>query len=99
MATRDENLKRINAELENLSDEELEKIAGGIYVASHEPQGGKRLTRDDLKELEKIEGGGRKRENPFETENPFEFRRDKLMEQDSIAIHGGTPIHRDPLSD
>ena len=29
MATREENLKKINAELEQLSDEELEKIAGG----------------------------------------------------------------------
>ena len=28
MATREENLKKINAELEQLSDEELEKIAG-----------------------------------------------------------------------
>lgn len=29
MATREENLKKINAELEKLSDEQLEKIAGG----------------------------------------------------------------------
>ena len=29
MATREENLKKINAELEQLSDEELEKVAGG----------------------------------------------------------------------
>jgi len=29
MANRDENLKKINSELEMLSDEELEKIAGG----------------------------------------------------------------------
>ncbi|MBQ9441462.1 MAG: hypothetical protein IJU55_00410 [Selenomonadaceae bacterium] len=29
MANRDENLKKINAELEKLSDDELEKIAGG----------------------------------------------------------------------
>lgn len=29
MATREENLKKINAELELLSDEEVEKIAGG----------------------------------------------------------------------
>ena len=29
MATREENLKKINAELEKLSDDELEKIAGG----------------------------------------------------------------------
>jgi len=29
MAKREENLKKINAELEQLSDEELEKVAGG----------------------------------------------------------------------
>ena len=29
MATRDENLKKINAELEQLSDDELEQVAGG----------------------------------------------------------------------
>ena len=29
MTTREENLKKINAELEKLSDEELEQIAGG----------------------------------------------------------------------
>ncbi|MBR5914200.1 MAG: hypothetical protein IKZ58_07560 [Selenomonadaceae bacterium] len=30
MATREENLKKINDELEKLSDDELEKVAGGI---------------------------------------------------------------------
>ncbi|MBR4903613.1 MAG: bacteriocin [Selenomonadaceae bacterium] len=30
MATRDENLKKINAELEKMSDEELEQVAGGF---------------------------------------------------------------------
>ncbi|MBR1647367.1 MAG: hypothetical protein IJ685_11410 [Selenomonadaceae bacterium] len=30
MATREENLKKINDELEKLSDEELDGIAGGI---------------------------------------------------------------------
>ena len=34
MATREENLKKINAELEMLSDEELEKVAGGTYLES-----------------------------------------------------------------
>ena len=29
MATREENLKKINDELEKLDDEELEKVAGG----------------------------------------------------------------------
>ena len=29
MATREENLKKINDELEKLSDEELESVAGG----------------------------------------------------------------------
>ena len=30
MANRDENLQKINAELEMLSDDELEKVSGGI---------------------------------------------------------------------
>ena len=30
MATREENLKKINEELEKLDDEQLEKIAGGV---------------------------------------------------------------------
>ena len=34
--TREENLKKINAELEKLSDEELEKVAGGFYARSNE---------------------------------------------------------------
>ncbi len=29
METREENIKKINAELEKLSDEELEKVTGG----------------------------------------------------------------------
>ena len=29
MTTREENIKKINAELEKLSDEELDKVAGG----------------------------------------------------------------------
>ena len=33
MATREENLKKINTELEKMSDEQLEKVAGGgIYM-------------------------------------------------------------------
>jgi len=31
MATREENLKKINDELKKLSDEELEKVAGGAH--------------------------------------------------------------------
>ena len=34
MATREENLKKINDELGKLSDEELEKVAGGFYARS-----------------------------------------------------------------
>ena len=30
MATREENLKKLNAELEKLDDEQLEKVAGGF---------------------------------------------------------------------
>ena len=32
MATREENIKKINDELEKLSDEELDKVAGGQIV-------------------------------------------------------------------
>ena len=32
MANREENLKKINAELEQLNDEELEKVAGGTWA-------------------------------------------------------------------
>ena len=31
MATREENLKKINDELEKLDDDELDKVAGGYY--------------------------------------------------------------------
>ena len=31
MATREENIKKINEELEKLSDDELEKVAGGAW--------------------------------------------------------------------
>ena len=31
MATREENLKKINEELEKLDDEQLENIAGGLH--------------------------------------------------------------------
>ena len=34
MATREENLKKINAELEAMSDEELDAVAGGTYLES-----------------------------------------------------------------
>ena len=35
MATREENIKKINDALEKLSDEELEKVAGGFYARSN----------------------------------------------------------------
>ena len=35
MATREENLKKINEELKKFSDEELEKVAGGFYARSN----------------------------------------------------------------
>ena len=35
MATREENLKKINDELEKLSDEELEQVAGGTAQETH----------------------------------------------------------------
>jgi len=40
MATREENLKKINEELEKLNDEELEKVAGGFYVRYARYNGG-----------------------------------------------------------
>ncbi len=42
MATREENLKKINDELEKLDDEELDKVAGGFYF----PKFGKRAIDD-----------------------------------------------------
>ena len=36
MATREEKLKKITDELEQLSDEELENVAGGTYLESSE---------------------------------------------------------------
>ena len=38
MATREENLKKINAELEKLDDEELEKVAGGSFISPWRPR-------------------------------------------------------------
>ena len=35
MATREENLKKINDELEKLSDDELEKIASGTRLETY----------------------------------------------------------------
>ncbi len=40
MATREENLKKINDELEQLSDEELEDVAGGAKNPFAEVPGG-----------------------------------------------------------
>ena len=37
VATREENLKKINEELEKLSDKELDKVAGGGWLRSIEP--------------------------------------------------------------
>ena len=36
MTTREENLKKINDELEKLDDEQLEQIAGGRKLLMHE---------------------------------------------------------------
>lgn len=38
MSTREEKLKKINAELEQLSDEQLDKVAGGYAAKSKEIQ-------------------------------------------------------------
>ena len=36
MATREENLKKINEQLEKLDDEQLEQIAGGRIIEMHD---------------------------------------------------------------
>ena len=46
MATREENLKKINEQLEKLDDEQLEQVAGGFYARSN---------GDDVKPDVKIE--------------------------------------------
>lgn len=40
MATREENLKKINEQLEKLDDEQLEQIAGGrmMYIDDSDPK-------------------------------------------------------------
>ena len=35
MATREDNIKKINAQLEQMSDEELDRVAGGFYARSN----------------------------------------------------------------
>ncbi len=51
MANREENLKKINAELEQLSDEELEKVAGGGSTGHYTPfRGGVPIGIDNISE-------------------------------------------------
>jgi len=38
MATREENLKKINEQLENLTDEQLEQVAGGTFTPNYLPR-------------------------------------------------------------
>ena len=38
MATREENLKKINDELEKLDDEQLDKVAGGGWIDMIDPK-------------------------------------------------------------
>ncbi|MBR0102458.1 MAG: hypothetical protein IJQ01_03045 [Selenomonadaceae bacterium] len=40
MATREENIKKINDALEKLSDEELDNVAGGFYARYARYNGG-----------------------------------------------------------
>ena len=49
MATREENIKKINIELEKLSDEELDKVAGGSWYISEEDakKAGIKLLKDN----------------------------------------------------
>ncbi len=55
MATREENLKKINDELEKLTDEELDKIAGGNrpYIYEPEPEKDLKQVIDSIKVFQK----------------------------------------------
>ena len=59
MATREENIKKINEELEKLDDEELEKVAGGLMPQNglRGIQGQRRNEKLSDDELEKVAGG------------------------------------------
>ena len=57
MTTREENLKKINEELEKLSDEELEKIAGGrplMYIDDSDPEKDLNTFKDSIKMFKKL---------------------------------------------
>ena len=56
MATREENLKKINDELEMLSDEELERVAGGFT-----------LPRGTIEMLEKLKNKYDNKSTNFQT--------------------------------
>ena len=69
MATREENLKKINDELEKLDDEELEKVAGGLMPHGLRGiQGQRRNEKLSDDELEKVAGGFYARYNGGEFE-------------------------------
>lgn len=55
MTTREENLKKINEELEKLDDEQLEKIAGGRrpYIDDSDPEKDLKPIIDSIKVFKK----------------------------------------------
>ena len=77
MATREENLKKINDELEKLSDEELDCVAGGTY---NETVGDSRFLHD-LAGLTDILGSG----TPFS--EGAKILRQVAVSWDKIGIH------------
>ncbi len=56
MATRKENLKKINDELEKLSDEELEQLAGGkpAFINDSDPEKYLKPIIDSIKSFKKL---------------------------------------------
>ena len=52
MATREENLKKINEELEKLNDEELENVAGGQIIRMSTEQEKELIKKDSPKKYD-----------------------------------------------
>lgn len=63
MANREENIKKINEALEQLSDEELEKVAGGRFGGFGTLGGG---SRNGTTEYDDVEKRAREFEKEFE---------------------------------
>ena len=79
MANREENLKKINAELEKLSDDELEQVAGGSL----------QLTEEDAKKAGltlKKEDGSPGSFGVFWNTGDYYWRGQKISNQDAWNI-------------